>query len=401
MLSGKLVRVRHSRNRIIPQYIDVMNPEWRDVAERLLALYRSLAGCSRAELEEEIKEAIGDNPTQLVHQGLAKILEDRCEFEVAADHPPEEIREHVFLAAARQRTPGAAFDRGAVIEEVARTLSLSPDQIDQGLFADLKAEQRLIRFEDMTVEQLLQRYNVALGQAVVLRSTRISVSIMGESPARYRQLCRALKFHRLICEFARAGTDTYTLRLDGPMSLFSATQKYGVQLASFLPWVLQCRRFELVAEVRWGAQRKEKEFLLSSTDGLRSHVPDYGSYVPKELTQFAESFQKNVAEWDIALETELIQLAEGFWVPDFKLTHKATGSHVFLEILGFWRRTDAEKTYQKLRRAIPGQFVLAVSDQFNTDESAEGELPPGVYRFKRTPLPDEVARRAAEQIGAS
>jgi predicted nuclease of restriction endonuclease-like RecB superfamily len=401
MLSGKLVRVRHSRNRIIPQYIDVTNPLWRDVGERLLALYRSLSGCSRAELEEEIKEAIGENPTQLVHQGIAKILEDRCEFEVAADHPPEEIREQVFLTAACQRRLGATFDRLAVINEVARTLNLSNEQVDQGLFADLKAEQRLIRFEDMTVEQLLHRYNVALAQAVVLRSTRLSVSIMGESPTRYRQLCRALKFHRLICDFARAGPDSYTLRLDGPLSLFSATQKYGLQLASFLPWVLQCRRFELVAEVRWGAQRKEKEFLLSSTDGLRSHVPDYGSYIPKELSQFAESFQKNVGEWTIAPETELIQLTDGLWVPDFKLTHRATGNHVFLEILGFWRRTDAEKTYQRLRRELPGRFVLAVSEQFNTDESAEGELPRGVYRFKRTPLPDEVARRAGEQMGGN
>jgi len=400
MLSGKLVRVRHSRNRIIPQYIDVTNPLWRDVAERLLALYRSLSGCSRAELEEEIKDAIGDNPTQLVHQGLAKILEDRCEFEVESDHPPEEIREHVFLAAARARRPGAAFDRSTTINEVAQKLNLSDEQIDQALFADLKGEQRLIRFEDMTVDQLLHRYNVALAQAVVLRSTRLSVSIMGESPARYRQLCRALKFHRLICDFARAGPDNYTLRLDGPLSLFSATQKYGVQLASFLPWVLQCRRFELVAEVRWGAQRKEKEFFLSFTDGLRSHVPDYGSYIPKDLSQFAESFQKNVADWTIAPETELVHLADGLWVPDFKLTHQATGRHVFLEILGFWRRTDAEKTYQRLRRELPGRFMLAVSEQFNTDESTEAELPPGIYRFKRTPLPDEVARRAAEQIGA-
>src|SRR5947209_11683991 len=398
MLTGKLVRVRYARNRLVPQYIDVANATWRDVAERLLELFRSFQGCTREELEQEITDATGDNPTQLVHQGLAKLLEDRCEFEVASDLPPHTIREQVFLAAARHRTGGSPFDRGAILAEAAAGLGLSAEQIDRGLFADLKGEQRLLRFEDCTVDQLLHRYNVALAQAVLLRSTGVTVRVVGEPPARYRHLCRAIKFHRLICETQRTGPDTYTLKLDGPMSLFSATQKYGLQLALFLPTLLQCRRFELTADVRWGAQRKEKQFALDSGDGLRSHTVDYGSYTPKDLSQFAESFRKSVDDWDIDDAAELVTLSDGFWVPDYMLTHKPTGQVVYLEILGFWRRTDAEKTYQRLRREIPGQFVLAVSEQFNIDE-AEGELPPGVYRFKRTPLPEEVARLASDQIG--
>ena len=35
-----------------------------------------------------------------MHRGLAKVLEDRAEFEVVADVPPEQIREKVFTAAA-------------------------------------------------------------------------------------------------------------------------------------------------------------------------------------------------------------------------------------------------------------------------------------------------------------
>lgn len=399
MLSGKLVRVRYSRNRIVPQYIDVTDPSWCAIAERLLELFRTLEGCSRDELEEEVRDAVGDNPTQLVHQGLAKLLEDRCEFEVAADHPPEEIREHVFLAAARQRHGPRPLDRATVLSEVAAGLGLSAEQIDRGLFADLKGEQRLIRFEDCTVDQLLHRYNVALAQAILLRSTGLTVQVTGEAPARYRRLCRAIKFHRLICEIQRKSADTYTLQLDGPLSLFSATQKYGLQLALFLPTLLQCQRFELTAEVRWGAQRKDKQFVLDSADGLQSHTVDYGNYTPKELTQFGESFRKTIDDWEIDEEAELVPLSDGFWVPDYKLTHKPTGQRVYLEILGFWRRTDAERTYRRLHREIPGQFVLAVSEQFNIDESSDGELPPGVYRFKRTPLPEEVARLARAQIG--
>ena len=277
MLTGNLVRVRQSRNRVIPQYVAADDPKWLAAAEQLLELFRSLAGCSRAELEQEISEALGDSPTQLVHQGLAKLLEDRCEFEVASDHPPDELREQVFLAAARLRSAGA-FDRHAVLNEVAAALQLQPEQIDQGLFGDLKGEQRLLRFEDCTAGQLLDRYNVALAQAVLLRSTGLTVDVIGETPARFRTLMRAIKFHRLICEVRGGAKGAVTLRLDGPLSLFSSTQKYGVQLANFLPTLIQCRSFELTAEIRWGAKRIQREFTLNAEDGLKSHAPDYGNY---------------------------------------------------------------------------------------------------------------------------
>ena len=406
MLSGKMVRVRHVRNRVAPSYIDPKDAAWLDVAERLLELFRSFSGCSREELEEEIRDTIGDNPGQIVHQGLAKLLEDRCDFEVISDHPPDEVRDRVFRAAAEYRiraaaTPGAKpFDRQAVLESVAAELGVSASQIDQGLFADLKGEQRLMRFEDVTAENLLHRYNVALAQAVLLRSTGVVVQVFGETPGRYRQLFRAIKFHRLICDVQAGGPDAYTLRLDGPLSLFSATQKYGLQLASFLPTLLQCKSFQLTATVRWGAERKEKTFQLSSADGLRSHVPDYGSYVPKELTMFAESFRKSVEGWEIAEETAIVPLANGFWTPDFKLTHTESGQSVYLEILGFWRRTDAEKQYQRLRKELGGGFILAVSEQMNIEESLADDLSAGIYRFKRTPLPDEIARLAEAQIDA-
>ena len=74
-------------NRLIPQYIGADDPEWVSVAERLIELYRAAQGCTRGELEEEVAEAVGDSPTQLVHQGLAKLLEDRCEFDVESSDP--------------------------------------------------------------------------------------------------------------------------------------------------------------------------------------------------------------------------------------------------------------------------------------------------------------------------
>lgn len=402
MLTGKLVRIRHVRNKLIPQYVSPDDRDWREVAGRLLSLFRSLDGVTRDEMEEEIREVVGDNPTQLIHQGLAKLLEDRCEFEIQSETPPDAIREKVFLAAATMRTENAksgthTFNREAILSAASTELGLTVDEIDQHLFADLKGEQRLTRFRDMTVEQLLHRYNEALAQAVLLRATRVSILITGETPQRFRQIFRAIKFHRLICEIGSSSPNSYLLSLDGPMSLFSSTQKYGMQLANFLPTLLQCKQFELTAHVRWGAKRVEKLFTLTQSQGLRSHLPDYGDYLPQELQSFAESFRKSISDWELLEETAILPLGSHFWTPDFQLLHKKSKRAVYLEIFGFWRRTDVGKHLDRLRQNATSPFLLAVSEQFNIDEK-EGDTPEEIYRFKRTPLPAEVARLAAELL---
>ena len=407
MLTGKMVSVRYARDRIIPRYLDVNDPGWIEVAERLLTLFRGQEGRTRGELEEDQSELFGDDPGQIVHQGLAKLLEDRCEFEVVSGHPPEALRAAVFQEAARQRMAAdsedalTSFDRDAVLRQVANELTLTLESIEQGLFADLKSEQRLVHFKDISAERLLQRYNVALAQAVLYRCTRLHVTIRNEPPQRYRQLLRRVKFHRLLCDMEKTGESTYRLHLDGPLSLFSATQKYGLQLALFFPAVLLCRDFEVRAELRWGAQRKPKVLLATPSDGLVSHYTDAGTYVPPELGMFVELFRKRVADWDILEETEVFPLGSaGFWVPDFRLIHRETGRKVLFEVLGFWRRSSAEQHLARLRQHVAEPFLLAVSDQLHIEEAELEGLPAGIHRFRNMPLPDEVARLAGEVLAS-
>jgi predicted nuclease of restriction endonuclease-like RecB superfamily len=239
---------------------------------------------------------------------------------------------------------------------------------------------------------------VSLAQSVLLRSTRVTVTIRREKPARYRQLLRAIKFHRLICDVEKVGPESYKLHLDGPLSLFSSTNKYGAQLAFFLPTVLLCRDFEVNAELLWGPKRTPKTFVLTPSDRLVSHLSDKGTYTPPELEMFVELFRKRIEDWQLIEETEVYPLGSGFWVPDFQLVHTASGEVIKLEVLGFWRKASAEKHLAFLREHVTERFLLAVSDGLHIDDGELEGLPAGIVRFKNLPLPDEIARIAAEMI---
>ena len=47
---------------------------------------------------------------------------------------------------------------------------------------------------------------------------------------------------------------------------------------------------------------------VTAQDGLVSHYPDTGMYVPPELAMFVELFRKKVADWEIAEEADVFPL---------------------------------------------------------------------------------------------
>ena len=406
MLTGNLVRVRTSKSRVVPLYLNRDDPTWREVAESLLLIFREGVGTTRGEIEGEIDQMLGDDPKTLAHRGLAKVLEDRAEFEMVADVPPDELRLKVFSAAAAERIRLKAegrrelFRRDTVLAAVAAEVGMEPGTLAASLFADLKDEARMLKFADLSAERLVDRYNVALAQAVLLRSTRMTAEVRRERPARYRQLFRWLKFHRLLHRVEGSMAEGYAIHIDGPLSLFSATKKYAFQMALFLPALILCDDFRLDADLEWGPRREPRTFHLESADGLISHYQDTGTYTPPELNAFVERFRQVAPAWAVTEATEIVELGrEGVWVPDYKFVHRATGTDVFVDVLGFWKRSSLDRLMTLLPKHGPPRYLLAISEKLKVDEGTLGELAGPVLRFKEIPNATEMAALLEQFIG--
>ena len=196
MLTADLVRARRRGDKLtLVPLDDATRARAEALAARLLAVAAGHVGRSREELDEASAAIRGDQHDQKLAAGLWKLVEDRCELEAACPVPPEDLRREVFVRSAavwRGLGPGDDFDRDAVLAEIAGAHGLAVDVIERGLFADLRAAHVLRAVAPTRPRHLVEDYQLAQAQAVLLRAVRVAVDVECAAAASYRALFRRL-----------------------------------------------------------------------------------------------------------------------------------------------------------------------------------------------------------------
>jgi len=400
---------------VIPRYIDPEDQGSRDLADALLAIFERSVGQPRERLDAELKDFLGTGTAFLLHRGLAKLLRDRCTFEQVSAREPEEIRQKVFEAAAAQRRDSPTFERGSLLAQAAEALEISPEEAEEGLYADLKERQILTTFNGLKPDLLLHRYNSALAQAVLLRATEVEIEILGQPVRRTRALFRKIKFFQLLHRVQpipggkKAGSKKkggFRIILDGPLSLFQASTRYGLQMASFLPTLLHFDGWTLNARLLWGRRRQARRFRLSPETGLRPFTRLTGQWQPEELTFLPQQFAKLKGPWTISRDADVIPLGgQGLLVPDYAFENEETGRKIFMEVVGFWNKGSLQSRLDLIRRHGPSlssktDLILAVSRALAADPEALEDLPTEVYLFRTAPVARDV-RRLLEEMSST
>lgn len=348
MLTSALVRVRVQGKQIRPSLVDASAGRFLVRADELLDVFAEAeAGdWTRSAVEKAAKEVEGNEADHKLVRGLTKLLLDKCEFETRCPVAPGELRMAAFRKAAEvgplarhagpaERPTAASVLRAVVAEAGAEDDGESDPR--SWLYADLKGEQVLAtRKGPETPRELLDRYNVALVQAVLLKAESMTLHLDAPDPKRVRQLFRYLKFFQLMYR-AQLEDDTLTLHIDGPQSLLTASTRYGLQLATFLPAVLlQTGAWALEAEIRWGKRRLRKQLVLDDTAGLVSHYRDTGAWTSRTERWFRERWEKADTDGWVLEPGQLIDLGDQrVLVPDLTLRKGERIAH--LDIIGYWR----------------------------------------------------------------
>lgn len=370
MIPRSLVRARMFKGAIKPAFLPADDPAIQDLARALRAAFAGSVGGRRAELDDRIEESLALSTDVLVGRGLAHLLEQRSTFETSPDADPPAVREALFTAAARARAAGT-FDRTELVARVAGARGLAVRELEDQLFCDLESEQRLVAFDDLGEERLVERYNVALAQSLLLDARRLSVEVR-DTPARIRRILRAMKFQRLLCEVSRTAGGGVRLEIDGPLSLFEQVRSYGVQLASFLPAVLLARDFAVEATVAWKGRDRVATLAITNATGLASPTDDGGAALPEEHAAFAARFESLGSAWRVAPAEELVPLGDGaLAVPDWTFTPPDGSLPVHLEVLGRWRKASAERHLERLAAARLDRYLVAIAARSRVSDAHE------------------------------
>lgn len=391
MLTSDLLRVSVRKGVVRAQYLETDAEEALERAGRLVQIFRDHVGSPRAPIDEAVEEAVGHGTDYLIWRGLAKLLYDRCEFECVAPVEPTEVRRLVFGEAASGMRPGDE-GRRAVIEEVGARLGMSAKQVEEALYADLDERLILVNYEDVEPVALLERYNVALAQAILYRAVELEIEVGEEDPNVLRYLFGVLKFNRLMHRTERVD-GAYRLSIDGPASLFKRSRKYGIRMARFLPALLLLKDWTMRAELEW--EGASAQFNLTSREGLRSHYKARGQWIAREEKYFEERFDDFDTDWTLRREGRIVELPENQVLVSDYVLEDSDGNEVLVEIVGFWRLGYLERRIELLERAERA-MVLVVSERLKAGREELSRMPSSVVFFKGVILCKKVVAAAEE-----
>ncbi|MGB0637791.1 MAG: DUF790 family protein [Myxococcota bacterium] len=372
MLTGDLVRVRVVKKTLVPSFISTKTSRLVDRAEVLLNVMSTAleAGWNRGAIDERIRDLTGTDVDHKITKGMAKLLMDKGEFESRSPIDPQELRWQVFSESAQMGPLARHPDTNQptaddVYARVAKDLNCTPEDVEQALYADLKDQQVLQSIKLPTPNGLLERYNVALVQALLLKANSIELTLTQPDPKYVRQLIRYLKFYQLMYR-TEPTKDGLRIELDGPQSLLRLSTRYGMQMANFFPAILlQPGIWHMKAEILWGKKRKfKKDLSLDHTMGLTSHYKDTGTWTSRTETWFVERFEKLDSDWSLSPGEPIDQGNQSMVIPDFTFRKKGKVAH--MEIVGFWRKKHLMERLQNL----PDNVILAVSSKLKGEAGA-------------------------------
>ena len=362
MLTSELALNLRRGEKIFPRLLRTNDQIYLRDAEVLVEIYEDFTGKTRGELEKELEEYVGTGTDYRILRGFIKLLQDRSEFETASIAEPSEIRQKVFLEAGKfQPVLPDSKQKIEVLQTVAEEFQTDAKTIFANLYADLSAQQKLIKFETISPEDLLDRYNLAQAQALLYKCVELKIRVAPSDRTNYRAIFGWIKHFGLIHSVIGNAANGYEITLTGAASLFNRSQKYGIRMAVFLPALLLCKNWKMSAEI----QQKEGTFfyeLTSEQTDLNSCYFDEPEYENSDVEKLKKNWEKFASNWRLEENREVIDLGRTAFVPDFVLIAE-NGAKIYLDVLGFWTPKSLKKRLEEFESAKFQKFIFAASNE--------------------------------------
>jgi uncharacterized protein len=425
MLTLQLLRVRTRNGAIFPLFCT--KEEEIELAKKIIQEFEHAWKNKekKAALEDRIaaieESDAGGGDYKLV-RGFYALLERRCTFKsrdgnsandggtssstsIIPIMDPPRIRKAVFEESSKRGFALTELERREIADFVASKLNLSShDAVLKAMWSDLDDNLILDHFDAIDPEALVGWYNLSLMQTLLFNCTKLDFYISGG--LNWKRVLRSVKRLGLMYHLQQPQQQQQEKRiicsLEGPLSLFKLTDRYGTLLAKLLPSIIfsSDKRRESGSEGEWHLDawivrktmdgRKIYEFKISQdeipellTDPYLffPHISTAGKEVAKSFPfndsnfdsaveeKFAKRFEQAESGWRLTREPDPLVLSNGgAFIPDF--VFEKYDKKIYLEIVGFWTKEYLERKLQKLADI----FISADSKKKKNNNSNNADL---------------------------
>ncbi len=372
MLTSDLLVTRTYKGKIEPVFAP-LDPENLEIASSVIDAFQGHVGRTYGELIEEV-ESLEEINYRLI-RGLAQILERRCTIDKDSVVDPIEARRAVFEESRGFITYEG--ERGEILDRVSRKLSIRPDDLEKALFADHEENLVVKEFQTITPEKLLRQYNLSLAQTILFKATGMEFWIEDNYQPVFRKIKQLGLMYSILDD---------KIVLDGPVSLFKLTEKYGTALAKLLPTIMMSTEWSLKASIlRKTLQGKRiYEFTLDHTRrqifGIKpgtEEMPVFDSDIEREF------YQLSFNGWMVRREPAILKAGQYAFIPDFSL--ERNGTKIYVEIIGFWTPEYLKNKIQKINQLKEKESIILLVDRKLACSGGEFKTNNPIFYDKKIP----------------
>ena len=418
MLSSELLRIKINRGRMTPLFctadFDNGGADY-ELADKLIVFFTNAQKdrqC-KGDLLQKMESLESEYDYKLV-RGFFTLLERRSVFVQldanSSNATPMLIRQKLFEESSRQGWALSGSQRQGIIQDVARQMHVSSEEIETIMWGDKDENLVLAQFDVITAKNLILWYNLSLFQTLLFKCTKLEFHVKGG--LHWKQVLRNVKKYGLMYsleyhtknnpEGSRGEENSVKCVLEGPLSLFKMTDRYGTSIAKLLPSIVGTPAWKISGSIVRRTEDGQKiysfelssestrEFLGSITD---SPFQNDDSYVYDSSTEaaFARRFNQHFDQndrfgWKISREPDPL-IADGkAMIPDFLF--ERFGHKVYFEIVGFWTKDYLERKAAKLEALLGNNnenvdLLVAVNSELSCSSQIEAISKDRIFTFQK------------------
>ena len=372
MLPSSLLVVRKRKGEIQPRYANLFSDNL-EAANRLIEAYRAHIGEKKKVLKAVVVDLENSGYEYRFVRALCLLLDRKSTFACNSKVNPADLRKKIFQATEKFGLPTTSEKRQKILEVVASEMALTTENVEEYLYADLDDELTLEKFDPPAALDLLEQYNLSLTQTLLFDSTELSFTASGN----WQNLFFSVKKLGLIYEVSQ--DNGVWVKIDGPVSLFKLTKRYGINIAKLLPIIIANPEWAINAKILWKYTNEMCNFRMES----RKHSfllpkPNLAPVTYDSIAEksFASQFQALKSGWILKREPEPIPTGTQVIVPDFSLQRASL--KVYVEILGFWTEGYLLRKAEKLKK-VEAKMLLLVDEALACEKLTELEKRPQLY----------------------